>query len=120
MGVRNEKIVNYLTDLDFDDKVSLHNAFCYEANYHEDFIHKMDEIDEIAKQIGIEEFIRACRYGNVDFGNDLFHFNGYCNIETFNYASLEDYIDYEAIADYCIQNDDDLNDDVIEAILVRG
>lgn len=85
----------------------------------DNYIYHMEDFDEIMGNESPWEVARCCYYGR-EFcpAHDYFRFNGYGNLESFDFApggNSEVYID--DIAQYIDQNDDALWDDDIQDIL---
>lgn len=116
---RYEKIKEFLEELGTADIIMLHNQYCEESNNMDDYIYNMEEFDEIMQGMTPWEVARACFYGH-EFcpAHDYFRFNGYANLESFDYApggnsgvyisDLAEFIDRE-------ENDLD-NDDLLEIL----
>ncbi len=69
------------------DIINIHNRYCEESNNMDDYIYSMEEFDEIMNGMTPWEVARACFYGH-EFcpAHDYFRFNGYANLESFDYA----------------------------------
>lgn len=117
---RYEKILEVLGNMDTAEIVSIHNAYCEEASYMDDYIYPMDEFNEVMAGSSAWEVARACFYGH-EFcpAHDYFFFNGYGNLESFDYWENNEAspICLEAIAEYCDDNEESLMNDDIQDIL---
>lgn len=69
------------------DIIDIHNRYCEESNNMDDYIYSMGEFDEIMNGMAPWEVARACFYSH-EFcpAHDYFRFNGYANLESFDYA----------------------------------
>lgn len=96
--------------MDRNELVSLNNAYCraigsegevYEND--EDFFNTFFEGKPF-------EAVRAAHYGEYKYSDDYVRFNGYANLESFQYFSVEDLEEYPAnIAEYAIENRDEFD-----------
>ena len=115
---RYEKILETVNSMSTPDIVRLHNNYCYAANYFDDEVYLMEEFDEIMGDMKPWEVARAAYFGH-DFNpaRQYFTFNGYGNLESFDYWEDEhSNIDIEAIAEYIDSNEDALDNDDIQEI----
>lgn len=80
-------IKDVLESMDTMDIINIHNRYCEESNNMDDYIYSMEEFDEIMNGMTPWEVARACFYGH-EFcpAHDYFRFNGYANLESFDYA----------------------------------
>lgn len=80
-------IKDVLESMDTMDIIDIHNRYCEESNNMDDYIYSMEEFDEIMNGMAPWEVARACFYGH-EFcpAHDYFRFNGYANLESFDYA----------------------------------
>ena len=106
---RYEKIKSVLEGMDTAEIIAVHNEYCNETNNMDDYIYAMCEFDEIMNGMEPWEIARACFYGH-EFcpAHDYFRFNGYANLESFDFApegnsgiyisDIADYIDRNGIS----------------------
>ena len=116
---RYEKIKSALEGMDTAEIITVHNEYCNESNNMDDYIYEMCEFDEIMNSMKPWEVARACFYGH-EFcpAHDYFRFNGYANLESFDFAPEGNSGIYISdIADYIDRNEDALNTDEIQEIL---
>ena len=116
---RYEAIKTELEEMNSGDIIAIHNQYCEEAGYMDDYIYSMSDFDEIMGNMTPWEVARACFYGH-EFcpSHDWFRFNGYANLESFDFAlSSNSGIYIEDIARYIDDNDDALYDETIQEIL---
>ena len=109
------RIIEYLRDLHSEwDMANRWNEYCHDIGYGDDEVYSIDEneINEIFETP--YEAFRAAVYGEVKPEHSFFKFNGYGNIET---GYVEDLIDLDELARYCVENDFDCYDDGIREIL---
>jgi len=111
-----EKIKEYLEALDDTALIHLYNTMCqpydmdrYIFDNDEDFFDEMFGQDVI-------RVVQAVCYGKYEYSDYYVVFNGYGNLDSFNYAS--DYIDTDELAEFIIDNHDafDYDDDLMELL----
>ena len=81
----------------------------------DDCIYSMDEMEEILDGVDTWKLVDMMRYGNFDFQDDFWGFNGYGNLVSYN--ALELPIFASDIADYILSEEDSLGNDEIQEIL---
>lgn len=116
--MKKNQIIEVLENMSMPDLVQVHNEYCNAANYPDNWVYSMEEFDEIMSGSSPWEIARTCFYGDFRPCDDWFTFNGYANIDTFDYLAEENcpiYID--DIASYILENEDSLNNGEIEEIL---
>ena len=127
-----EKILNIFKEMDDDEIVSIWNEYCYECNMYDDEIldyDRMEELIENSNEGGLY-WINRFFYGSDDYSSEgsanpnrnYFSFNGYGNIESFDYiynsySGEFNHIDIDALIDYIIENKESFNNDDIQEIL---
>ena len=111
-----EKIKEYLEALDDGTLIQHYNTMCqlydmdrYIFDNDEDFFNEMFGQDVIRA-------VHATQYGDYRYSDSYVVFNGYGNLDSFNYAS--DYIDTDELAEFIIDNPDafDYDDDLMELL----
>ena len=92
-----ESVLEYLTDLSDSDKVAIHNEYCQSMNYCDNEIYTNDEDFFNTFFDGkVIDAVRAATYGDFNYSHEYVIFNGYGNLESFNY--VDDRIDLKEIA----------------------
>ena len=112
---KRKKLVDCINGMGIEEKIALHNTYCDAANCMDDCIYAMDELEEILDGVDKWELIRMMRYGNFDFRDDFWGFNGYGNLDSYDALELPVYA--EDIADYILSEKDSLGNDEIQEIL---
>lgn len=84
---RYEAIKKALEEMGTADIITIHNAYCDSSDNMDDYIYDMSEFDEIMGNMSPWEIARCCYYGH-EFcpAHDYFRFNGYANLESFDFA----------------------------------
>lgn len=116
---RYDAIKNALEKMCTADIIAVHNEYCDSSNNTDDYIYSMDEFDDIMGGMLPMDIVRAAFFGH-EFNptNNYFWFNGYANLESFDFAPGGNSCVYISdIAKYIDRNDDALNNDDIQAIL---
>lgn len=106
------KIIEYLENLDDNTLLQLHNDYCDHNKYYDDHIYYMSELDDLLYGKTPSEVIDLA--GGIDTNADYFQYTIY-GIQSFD--NVSDYVDLDALADYIIDNDEDLNDYELREIL---
>ena len=112
---KRQKIVDYINGMGIEEKIALHNTYCDAVNCMDDCIYSMDEMEEILGGMDTWKLVDMMRYGNFDFQDDFWGFNGYGNLDS--YDALELPIFASEIADYILSEKDSLGNDEIQEIL---
>lgn len=116
---RYEKIESVLEDMGTAEIIAIHNEYCDAANNMDDYIYPMCEFDEIMDGISPMNIALSCFYGHYfSPADDYFRFNGYANLESFNFAPEGNSGVYISdIARYIDENENALNSDEVQEIL---
>ena len=115
METKKEKLNDYLITLDDSDLMAIVREYNEANNYPDNEVYYMEEINEILGSEELDKVLRMAFYGDFNPMHNYFKFNGYGNLESFDY--LTDAIYLDDIVDYIINNDEDFNDDDIREIL---
>lgn len=110
---KQEQIKEYLENLDDSDLLSIYNEYVSET--YDNDIYTMDEFDEICGSMNPSDLACKIFYGKFNPNDEYFIFNGYENLESSD--DLADFIDFDYLADYCIRNDEDFDDQELRDIL---
>ena len=112
---KREKLIDYIDSMGIEEKIALHNTYCDAANCMDDCIYAMDDMEEVLDGVDKWELVRMMKYGNFDFQNDFWTFNGYGNLDSYDAWELPIYA--SDIADYILSEEDSLGNDEIQEIL---
>ena len=112
---KKQKLVDYIDSMGIEEKIALHNTYCDAANYMDDCIYTMDDMEEILDGVDKWELVRMVQFGDFDCTKDFWGFNGYGNLVSYNALELPIYA--EDIADYILLEEDSLGNDEIQEIL---
>ena len=114
-----EKIREAIENLSNDEAVSLWNEYCSEDGRMDDYIYSMNEFDEIMGDMTPLDVARTCFYGDFCPADDYFWFNGYANLESSDFPSMDDKSPFYAkeLATWIIKNENALYCDEIQEIL---
>ena len=111
-----EKIKEYLKAVNDSKLIQHYNTMCSEHDM-DRYIFDNDEhfFNEMFGQDVIKA-VQATQYGDYRYSDSYVVFNGYGNLDSFNYGS--DYIDTDELAEFIIDNPDafDYNDDLMELL----
>lgn len=130
-----DAIMNALKSMEDDELVSVWNEYCDAANYFDDKIYSMDELDELYQGSEPSELLRRAFYGHDQFGDDsefnpnrdYFTFNGYGNLISIEsvgwngYANrfMFDGFDEDALAEYIADNRTTFDNDTLEDVFAE-
>ena len=114
-----EKVMEAIENLSSDEAVSLWNEYCSEDGRMDDYIYSMNEFDEIMGDMTPLDVARTCFYGDFCPADDYFWFNGYANLESSDFPSMDDKSPFYAkeLATWIIKNENALYCDEIQEIL---
>lgn len=114
-----EKVMEAIENLSSDEAVSLWNEYCSEDGRMDDYIYSMNEFDEIMGNMTPLDVARTCYYGEFCPADDYFWFNGYANLESSDFPSMDDKSPFYAkeLAAWIIKNENALYCDEIQEIL---
>lgn len=101
-----EQIINLINEMDDSDLVQLNNEYCQSAHY---FDSEIFENDEDFFQTFFENdtlrAIQATQFGDYRYHDNWVRFDGYGNLESFNYMSQEQLCELvQVIAEYICEN----------------
>lgn len=116
---RFEAIENVLLEMNTQDIIEIHNRYCDSSGNMEDWIYNMEEFDEVMSGESPWEIARCCYFGeSFNPCRDYFRFNGYANLESFDYAPGGNSGVYTFdIARYIDEEEDSLGNDDIQNVL---
>ena len=114
-----EKVREAIENLSNDEAVSLWDEYCSEDGRMDDYIYSMNEFDEIMGDMTPLDVARTCFYGDFCPADDYFWFNGYANLESSDFPSMDDKSPFYAkeLATWIIKNENALYCDEIQEIL---
>ena len=117
---RYEAIKEAIENMNSDDIIALHNDYCENSGYMDDFVYSMEEIDEMLNGKTPDEILNMSFYGDFKPCDDYFTFDGYGNLVSFDCASdSKSPIYIDDIARYVDDNDDSLGASDIDDILLE-
>ena len=112
---KTEMIKDLLENMSESQLYIIANEYFDKTNYYDDRIYDMDEFDEIMSGMSPSDIATKIFYGDFRPNDNYFKFNGYANLESFDYISDE--VDLEEIADYIVDNDEDFDNSDIREII---
>ena len=104
-------IIAEIKEMSSSDIFDLNNRFCDIANHSDDYFYINDEeFFEIYFTKSIDA-VRAIHFGKWSFADDFVQFNGYGNLESFNYLDADSLPDnVQNIAEYVADNINEFSD----------
>lgn len=109
MITRKDSIITVLKGMTSETQVSLWNSYCNEHNM-DDYIYNNDEYqlsEMFSGPSAVIDALRAVSYSDYRFTDDYVKFNGYGNLVSFDDVDVEEYIDFDELADYLMENGDE-------------
>jgi hypothetical protein len=100
-----KNIIEQINNLSESDLVRLNNLYCIAMNYNNDEIYNNDEdfFDTFFKSTF--DAVRAISYGSYVYSDEYVKFDGYGNLVSFNYMSVDMLCEsVETIAKYISEN----------------
>lgn len=109
-----EKIKEVLENMSDYDLFSIWNEYARE-NCYDDEIFELNEdtFNEICSGMTASDIAMKIQYGNFNFGDDYFVFNGYANFDS---GSLSDFVYIDDLARYIEDNEETFDNDELEEI----
>lgn len=106
-----KSIVDQINNLDTEDLIRLNNSYCQEANYSDNEIYGNDEdFFETFFPNNVIDAVRSATYGEYNFSDNYVKFNGYGNLESFNYFGTDDLVEsVDTIAEFMLENKNDFD-----------
>lgn len=110
-----EEVLEMLRDMD-DELIEIHNAYCEKINSADDKIYGMGMLNEAYYGKNPMDILLDAYNGAFNPNDNWFRWNGYGNLESTN-RPIDDWVDIDDIADYIVENDEDLNSKDIRDLL---
>jgi hypothetical protein len=100
-------VIEQIKELSGVELVTLNNIYCDEVGDSDNCIHSNDQyFFEDYFSHDVIAAVRAVAFGDYNYSDNYVKFNGYGNLETFHYLSVEDLPhSVSEIADYAIERD---------------
>lgn len=115
-----EQIEEILNNMRTPELVSAWNEFCYSSDNYDDVIFDNDEYELNEQLSGLDAYTVLCRahYGDYDLSDNYANWDGYGNLNSFNYADEEKSPIYiTEMVDYIIDNEISLGISEIDDII---
>lgn len=108
-----DSVIEYINSLTDEEKVRLHNDFCRNCNYPDNEIYINDEeFFNTFFSNNVIEAVRAVSYGEYNYCHEYVMFDGYGNLQSFNYP--DEYIFSPDIASDILENPENYDIDLEE------
>ena len=112
---KTEMIKDLLENMSESQLYTIANEYFDKTEYYDDRIYDMEEFDEMMDDMLPSDIATKIFYGDFRPNDNYFKFDGYDNLQSFDYISDE--VDLEEIADYIVDNDEDFDNSDIREIL---
>ena len=110
-----DELYSIIDNMDSSELTYTWNTYCDEADYADDYLYSMEDIDEILDGQKPWDILRMAFYGNFNPTDKYFRFDGYGNLASYNY--LTGVIEIDDMIDHIIERDSDLGSDDIRLTL---
>lgn len=97
---------NITSTLTVNELVNLYNDYCLNNNYYDDQIYNFDEDTINGVFSNPWDALRSATFGDVNFSDDYFYFNGYGNIETLSDYEIENNLDWPNVTEWLNENEE--------------
>lgn len=104
------RIFDLLGDITDSEMISIHNEYCNQNYYYDDYIERVADIDDLYNGLKPSEIIDIFEDLNP---RDTYYVRGTNGVQSFNSYYESPVEDYASIATYCAENDDDLGSNEI-------
>ena len=111
-----EKIMDLLNEEAPEEIMWLHNAYC-ERNHYDDYIYLMDDAEEMLEGCSLRRVLRKVAHKDFNIRDRFFRVTTTLRFESFDDIEDGDQVYFDDIAQYIVDNDDDLGDVCIREIL---
>lgn len=118
-----KKITNVIKDLSPEEIVDIHNEYCGRNNMMDQYISRMgyleDELRNMYYDSNLVDLIRDVKNGHFELNDKFFYLDGYGHFQSFcdPIYDTNSPIDMDAIADYVLDNEVNLDSDDIQSAL---
>ena len=114
---RLQKILDCLECMGMSELISIHNHYCEEENYMDDWIYPMFEFDEIIGEMKHHELASLIFYGDFNPNQDWFAFNGLGNLVSFDFIDKNCPMDLDDLSRFIDDYEDDCDNSELEDVL---
>lgn len=97
-----EQIIDTIKTFNDEELIQLNNEYCESINAMDDTIYSNDsEFLEMAFGTNVDAVARAIFYGDYNYSHNWVRFDGYGNLQTFNWFGVDDLCEFvRTIAEY--------------------
>ena len=119
---KKEMIIEWLENQSTNAAIYVWNRYCEETCQTDSYIFSMEEFNDEMRDFEPFEIANRISYGTYTSGDNYFWFNGYGNLESADCPEVEDNSPFcaEEVAEYCVENEEDLGVLDIQDILREG
>ena len=112
-----EKVRDFLEDLDTDELVSMHNEYCEDMHY-SDYIYNMYDLDGQLATYTPSQILDMAECGEFNSSDDYFYIDDNEHLYSFDFAGDDNAPIYiKDLANYIVDNDDELSNDDVRELL---
>lgn len=110
-----EKIMDLLREESPEEIMWFHNTYC-ERNHYDDYIYSMSDVEEMLEGCSLRRVLRKVAHKDFNIRDRFFQITA-TRFVSFDDIEDGDQVYFDDIAQYIIDNDDDLGDVCIREIL---
>lgn len=108
MKTLQDLVVEAINELSVSDLVALNNTYAIENSIEGEVYENDEEFFSVYFSGGVFEALRAAHFGEYKWNEDYVRFNGYGNLESFQYFDTNDLCELpQVIAEHIIENPDE-------------
>lgn len=110
METKVDQLIEQINELSTDDLIQLHNTYCRSISSDGEVYENDEYFFNTFFDGRVNEALRAAHFGTYNWSDNYVKFNGYGNLESFNYFKVDDLEDYpQVIAEYALENQSDFH-----------
>jgi len=107
-------IIEQINNLSKSELIELNNIYAQSIGSKDEIYGNDEDFFEAFFSGNVNEALRAAHFGEYNYLDDYVKFNGYGNLESFNFFTVEDLCEcVETIAEYAMENQNDF-DNILE------
>jgi len=100
-----KKIVKLIDEMTQDELIQLNNTYCQNIGSDDEIWDNDEEFFNVFFENKVLEAVRAVCYGEYNYSDNYVKFNGYGNLESFNYFEVKDLCELpQTMAEYIEEN----------------
>lgn len=103
--MRTSKILKAINNMNTDELIQLQNTYCQSISSENEIYNNDEDFFDTFYNGKVNDAIRAAHFGDYNWSHNYVKFNGYGNLESFDYFELKDLCEFpKTIAEYIHEN----------------